>query len=992
MRGKQEIASEDACGRCHGLDALVEREQDVGVDAGSSLQWTSSNSASQRQGKEDARALRGPQAQVDDSLSTDSGANQALEPKRKPQNASNARVSSSEAEEPGLEDSIQAQTGKGEQGKAEYRDGKADGQPSQLTNHLTPPDSGRNVYSSPNAEHGGSTSQGHVDSTLKSQTSFARSEAFAGTPCTPDEQLRFEEAQSIQQSNAFSDSYVNRGDNHKDPTASQVDLPSQFMQGNVDVDSEMIDVPDLSSDVMPKPSPFPQRGQNDISLQQNAAMRNHAFTGMNGEGSKDLTFSRRPPMRIDTGVPPIFDQSKARAGSTTANTAQEVATPSKSTPLTSTAQSPPERMTTRVSSGALRHKSVSEILGETPKTAPTPTEKGFSDASKEDSNSHQTPKSASSFTSPDPTAFKLRLNELKEKERSKLSTVVFAKQQPSSAPRTSDVSQAQREDVDEKSIEDRDYLLTLFAAQVSSPPRKTPLSILLRTAHKTITTSDHYTDFREKQDCRILNKVYEMQASNKWSLRQLERSMEPARPVAHWDVLLGHLKWMRTDFREERKFKYASAKYLADACAQWFAGSPETRKSLQVKLRRAPVRDSVSLSATPDLIHTAEDEASEATDDEFLRAEQASAPAAIFSLPPDMFVFGLNKSPVAEKLLLELPLYQPGTEVQEAALNATEIDLDAEWKTPIVPVSKYVQGKIVPKEDGPPRKRSRLFYYDDEVVPSSLGPEQAGAALEPEQEDVALFNPENKHIRDRIHAGHAFRPPSEHAMPSQRFFECRQPSQWTLAEDDELRKLVRDYSYNWSLISSCMSRQSPFTSGPERRTPWECFERWISLEGLPAEMSRVPYFRQYHERLQSAQRSYEGRQQAILQQQGHNATQVPRRRSTQPFTVERRKNNKHIHLIDAMRKNAKRREMQLSKQQHSTIRCLAICLKFLGTNCVIVASLAAMRKSNEAPKSRQAMHTPQEFSRIKREREIKTLEHQRALHMQMLQQQKVSQY
>ncbi len=54
-----------------------------------------------------------------------------------------------------------------------------------------------------------------------------------------------------------------------------------------------------------------------------------------------------------------------------------------------------------------------------------------------------------------------------------------------------------------------------------------------------------------------------------------------------------------------------------------------------------------------------------------------------------------------------------------------------------------------------------------------------------------------------------------------------------------------------------------------------------------------------------------------------------------------------------------------------------------------VAGLAAMRKANEAVQPRAAMHTPQEFSRVKYERECKMQESAKAFRAQMLQQQKV---
>ena len=781
-----------------------------------------------------------------------------------------------------------------------------------------------------------------------------------------DEHLQLDEPRSVHH-----DSQLHQA--HSSP-----DLPSRFLNDSL-VDGEpMGGVTSLQSE---QDSQSFHGGhminENDDPTEPTVGLRN----GMNGEASKDLTFSRRPPMRIDTGMP---SQSGASAVPSQNKSAPATASISQATPLSkssqtpTTAQSPPERMTTRVSSGALRHKSVSEILGETPRSAHT--DRANAEAHQDDSAVPQTPKSASSIVSPDPAIFRQRLYEINQKEKSsKLSTVVFAKPQPASNPRISDITEAPGSIIEETPIKDRNYLLTWLVTQVYTPSpthvvERKPLSTLLRQAHKSVMTSDVYVDFDERQYCRILCKVQELQVKGRWSLRQPARCPEPTRNATHWDVLLGQVKWMGTDFREERKWKAAGAKHLAEICAEWTVASPKERKSLQVRIK---VKQSVQESRpstpapTPDLVHTCEDDDTEAMDEDLPEPGPSNAPAAIFSLPPDMFVFGLNRSPVSENILHELPLYEPNADAESGVLGVADVSPDDVWKMPIVPVSKYTQGKIISMEEGPPRKKSRYSYSDDEqslTISADEISEQTRISLAPENNDIALFNPEHKHIRDRIHAGHAFRPPSEHVMPEQSFFECRQPSQWTMVEDDELRKLVREYAYNWSLISSCLTPASMYSSGAERRTPWECFERWVALEGLPAEMSKVHFFRAYHNRLQQAQRVYEAQQQQLMQHHPNSPTHSNRRRSTVPYSVDRRRNNKHIHLIDAMRKLARKRENKLLKDQH-------------------ISTAASLRKNNEPQKPRQQMHTPRELSRMKFETQVKRDEQMKAARLQYIAQQ-----
>jgi chromatin modification-related protein VID21 len=82
-------------------------------------------------------------------------------------------------------------------------------------------------------------------------------------------------------------------------------------------------------------------------------------------------------------------------------------------------------------------------------------------------------------------------------------------------------------------------------------------------------------------------------------------------------------------------------------------------------------------------------------------------------------------------------------------------------------------------------------------------------------------------------------------------------------------------------------------------------------------MSKTQYFRAYHARLEAAQRTLMAQQQAALQQQPNNPSQPSmRRRTAQPVRVDRRKNTKHLAMIDGMRKLAKKRETSIQKQQH----------------------------------------------------------------------------
>ena len=951
------------------------------------------------------------------------------------------------------------------------------------------PDPAKRLQLSHKVDNPDGSAAAQHDSLLRSQMEIARLNALGTDPSTPDAQLRLEAAQSRYALDAATDG---RAHSALDSPAGSLSVrePAELTKHAQEVVQDTMD--DEDDEVVGVPTPEDEEGfrqsfkaqaggmsEADVSnvanwsIQEPECERNPLVDG--SSLSQPLS-NRKPDIYIDTNMtgsglelpnleftemttdPEQSMLSLAKPGSeivtqTTASPTDLLAinVPRRQMLVSPATQSPPERMTTRVASGAIRHKSVSEILGETPRPSMAHVSKhsssngGSTNPFQEDYGSE-----ASNFDLgihvPLSSTSRLRLGERKEreKERSKLSTVVFAKPQSLTKGATFDLARTNDHYLENIPNAEKDYLYILFVAQASSPPRTQPLNALLTSAHKTLTTSNHYVDFHEQQDCRILKRIYQLQYSNRWSLRQIERSTEPLRPTTHWDVLLGQMRWMRTDFREERKWKITAAKNVADWCAEWVTSNAEDRILLQVRretitrlaqvdvvqeaaekvhedtpqVEASDVRDS---QPTPDLVPSAEDDSLSDAMDEDERHHlyfNIAPPAAIFSLAPEDVTFGLKKTPATDKILSELPLYEPTRDAPDPELPTSLISPDANWKTPCLAISKFAYGKMVSKPQEPPRKRSRYEYEEEDertAVESTTFLEGPAVLLDghrrsslshvpPEQHDVALFNPENKHIRDRIHAGHAFRPPSEHNMPSQSFFECRQSSQWTWNEDDELRKLVKEYSYNWSLISSCLSAPSLFSSGAERRTPWECFERWVGLEGLPADMSKTQYFRAYHARLEAAQRTLMAQQQASQQQQGNNPGQPPvRRRSAQPVRVERRKNNKYLALIDAMRKLAKKRESSIQKQLHgnSSPQPLAAASCPASTHfatstlpdhladILVAAGIAALRKANEAAQPRAPVHTPQDFSRLKYERECKMQERAEVYRQQVLAQQRV---
>ncbi|KAJ4162579.1 RNA polymerase II transcription elongation factor SpEAF [Fusarium falciforme] len=736
-------------------------------------------------------------------------------------------------------------------------------------------------------------------------------------------------------------------------------------------DSTMAGTDDVASPPasVPAPKTIEQTETEDVQPASDAKVVSESVPSADVPISKEIPDSQEEePEQMDVDVPEpnasAESQSEAAGLPEKVNPSDAPSTPTPVAAEIKPKDTPPktERAVTRVSSGAMRPKSVSEIVGETPRQTPT-----LEPVATTKSVENQLTPLTSTPKSPSLRHRHLSVHR-RQRSRSQPSTVVFGKQ-PKRVEEKAMVP-SQRDTIQPT----EDYYTPLFVQGFAgSSSWMQPIEKILYTANKTVTTPDANLAIQDHQACKVLRRVYHLQQHDKWSLRQPKRCPEPTRPPTHWDVMLQEMKWMRTDFREERKWKRAIAKNLAYACAEWHGATPEERKYLQVPAVIPPKpQQSTDVSMgdaagetvgdaenqpTPDLVSSGDVESPENLDELLEVFPETVAPSAIFTLQEDDVIFGLRRTAAADQLLEELPMYGTPLQVPKFDLTGPEWDPDAHWRRPALPLSKYVEGHMKLVVDGPPRKRSRFDYQnedsEDEGETAFVSNDPSPSLpLPAETNEVALFNPDMKHIRDRLHAGHQFRPPSEHPMPLQSFYEGRSPSQWTLAEDDELRSLVREYSYNWSLISSLLTPKSLFTSGAERRTPWECFERWINLEGLPSDMQKTQYFKAYNSRIEAAQRVIMQQNQIAAQQasaSGGAVTPVRRRPST-PMRVERRRNQKHLTMIDAMRKLAKKRETTIQKQQHT-------------------ASQNAANKKTNDPMSQRPTKTPRDYSLLRWERD-----------------------
>ncbi|KAF9510866.1 hypothetical protein BS47DRAFT_1487193 [Hydnum rufescens UP504] len=110
-----------------------------------------------------------------------------------------------------------------------------------------------------------------------------------------------------------------------------------------------------------------------------------------------------------------------------------------------------------------------------------------------------------------------------------------------------------------------------------------PTSRLAKKVGKCLTTSEWQVMFNEVRYVKAMRRINELKAQGIWSFRQPKKQKGPILYKSHQDYLLEEMKWMQTDFREERKWKIAVAMELAYSALEWHRADGEQRRELTVR-------------------------------------------------------------------------------------------------------------------------------------------------------------------------------------------------------------------------------------------------------------------------------------------------------------------------------------------------------------------------------------------------------------------------
>ncbi|KAF9068671.1 hypothetical protein BDP27DRAFT_1421662 [Rhodocollybia butyracea] len=122
--------------------------------------------------------------------------------------------------------------------------------------------------------------------------------------------------------------------------------------------------------------------------------------------------------------------------------------------------------------------------------------------------------------------------------------------------------------------------------------RTNPVYKRVSKATKCLSTRDWAVAMTELKVIRAVDRIELLKSSARWSFRQPKKQRASGGITkTHWDYLMDEMKWMRTDFREERKWKMTIAYNLSTSVLEWHAaGTPEKRLKRGICVHWKPPR------------------------------------------------------------------------------------------------------------------------------------------------------------------------------------------------------------------------------------------------------------------------------------------------------------------------------------------------------------------------------------------------------------------
>lgn len=473
----------------------------------------------------------------------------------------------------------------------------------------------------------------------------------------------------------------------------------------------------------------------------------------------------------------------------------------------------------------------------------------------------------------------------------------------------------------------------------------------------------------------------------------------------HWDTLLEEAKWMATDFKEASKFKRACCFEIAQAVQDyWSYGkimcvktrptrhldiNMETGEVVTREVERAAVETGVPGEANPAAVAQGEESL-----DLLPVADPADTVSVLETAEADVSQDGdSSQDKVSEEEYLDpepetvdigklLERANPADEIVAPSLPTySEDDLQAmglsaknrgPFKTHInLKELKKIDQSIIlnlPKftafdDDVVGQQHPALKVGETSIVPVSrmLHPFDADddwykVVLKNETQPTSVKQPQGLPEFQKglfgVQSHRRFNYLKPPKPPNVKNIKYRSPTIWLPQDDKFLIHYVAEYCFNWELIAANLQMHSStlrkYELNIERRTPWQCFERYIQL----------------NDKFQFSDMKGHNAYQAQQWLEHAHKAQLTTKRRISPLGVGNesiQRGHRRLRwasMFDAVRKTMRRREAVAAKASHRR----STSTTDYGATAVSAAGIATNRASDRTP-------TPSELSKLKFDRD-----------------------
>jgi Myb-like DNA-binding domain len=311
---------------------------------------------------------------------------------------------------------------------------------------------------------------------------------------------------------------------------------------------------------------------------------------------------------------------------------------------------------------------------------------------------------------------------------------------------------------------------------------------------------------------------------------------------------------------------------------------------------------------------------------------------AVFDLPSDVIYASVNELPKKDgSSLAQLPMYGPPVVTDEPYHN----EIDA---LPIVPISKFcLERYVLPvKSWTPPNRHYRQDTPEDEDDTPSI-------SKEVQVEPIPNFAPAGQDAQPsrRRTSAIIIRPPA----PPLHLTDQR-PSPWTDEEIHLLLQYAKENAYNFDLVASAMSFSSSSISVTEKRSAWECFEKFREIS------PDVGVIQLTGQNRAAAMNALERRAKRLAGGAGRQKSGEKTLNRGPRMDI---RNHRYLTMFDMMKRSAKNREKAKAQGTRPRSR----------ETEVDVAEKPAPKKQKDNLPTKPAMNTPTplELARLKAERD-----------------------